>query len=134
MKFISKSKRELVSKRLLNLLEHTHLSLALLNNDLEFEFGRSILNEKIGRTKNDDKFYLTLKDRFGQIIENIINESLNLVSDLDINDNNFRDDLDEILQNSNIFDGEFNSWSGVSPDIESMELETGQKNWWSRKK
>lgn len=132
MKIISESKKTKISEQLLNLVEHTHLHLILLNEDLEFEFGKSMLNEKIGCTKNNEKFYLTLRDRFGNILEDLINEGLNLVTDLGLNEDNYRDNLDNIFENSNIFNGEFNQWSGAFPDTNSMELDTGQKNWWSR--
>ena len=90
--------------------------------------------KKIGESKFNEKLYLTLRDQFGSVIEESISEGLNIVHDLGLNENDFRDKLDLIFNDSEIFDGAYDSWIGISPNVESLELNRGHKNWWSRKK
>jgi hypothetical protein len=133
MKILNTSLQKDISERLLHLINVTHIKLEGLNKDLEYEFGESMLNKKIGESKFDKKFHQTLRDEFGSVIEHLINEGLNLVYDLGLDDDDFRDKLDLIFKDSEIYNGAYNSWIGFYPNNDSLELDTGYKNWWSRK-
>jgi len=132
MVILTKSKQKEISENLLKNIYLFHTQIEGLNEDLEFEFGPDLLNRRIGETKNDEKFYLTLRDQFGSIIERLIDQGLELVRELGLDEKDFRDNLDLILDNPKIYDGKFNYWMGYYPSKESMKLETGTKRWWSR--
>ena len=120
--------------RILNRVFSSHLYLELLNKDLEYEFGESILDKKIGESKFDDKFYFTLRDYFGSILDEIVHASFDEVKELGLNEDEFRDRLDHILNNPKLYDGSYNRWESSSTDLKSMEWNTGNKYWWSKKK
>lgn len=134
MKVITKSKQSRIEEILLNLLVSVNYSLQGINDDLEFEFGEDISTKLIGETKNDEKFYLSLRDQYGSILSELIESSLLIVKELSLDENSFRDNLDEIFDNPEFFNGEFRTWHGFSPTLEGMELYNGLKNWWSRQK
>ncbi len=133
MKILTRKSQNEVLDRMLHLINMTHMTLEQLNEDFKFEFGESILYKKIGETKFDEKFYRTLRDQIGSILGHQISEGFNLVRELGLNSNEFRDKLDEIFYGSEIYNGEFDSWVGIYSDNNSMKLDVGKKDWWSRK-
>jgi hypothetical protein len=134
MKVVTKSKQTRIEEILLKLLTSVNHDLRGINDDLEFEFGKDISTKLIGKTKNDEKFYLSLRDQYGSILTELISDSLSIVKELGLDEKSFRDNLDEIFNNPEFFNGEFRTWQGLSPTVEAMELDNGIKNWWSRQK
>lgn len=134
MKVVTKSKQTRIEEILLKLLTSVNHDLQGINDDLEFEFGVDVSTKLIGKTKNDEKFYLSLRDQYGSILTDLISSSLSIVKEINLDENSFRDKLDEIFNNPEFFNGEYRTWQGLSPTVEAMELDTGLKNWWSRQK
>ncbi len=134
IRLITKSKQNKISEDLLSSIENIQLNLYFLMKDLESDFGKGLLSTKIGEKKSAEKFSYSIRDRYGHILTRLISDSLTIAKDLGIDENKFRDELDLILDKPEIYDGRYNSWTGVSTDIESMELDTGIKNWWSNRK
>jgi len=134
IKIVTNSTKNEIAETLLSCIEDYHLQLRSLNSDLEFEFGDDLLSQTIGATKNDKTCYLTLRDRYGRMLTELISKSLVIIKELKIDEHEFRNSLDSIFASPKIYDGEFISWSSVTPTVESMEIDQHYKYWWRRNK
>ena len=130
MKAISESKVEKIAQEMLDLISSTILNLECMNVDMEHEFGNDILNKKIGEGFKGGACRYSLRDRYGAICDKLLSASLTIAKSLRIDENEFRQAIDEIVGNSRIYDGEYVSYIGLSPSADSMELNRGSKRWW----
>ena len=134
IKILKKSSNDKVLGEMLRLIEVTQFRLKGLNDDLENEFGRSLLNKKIRKSKTDDNCYLTLRDQFGFILNDLISTGLTIVKNFSIDEDEFRERLDKLLNNPEIYDGEYNHGFGSAPNEESKKIDTALKYWWRNNK
>jgi hypothetical protein len=134
MKIIRTSTQSKILSNQLTLVETVHITLEQIFRDLSYDLGAGILKTPIGEEELDEKFNLTLKDHFGSCMDIVISEGLDLVHKLGLNENFFRDELDRIFEDSEIFDGEYKRLMGFTAHRESMKVYIMDKYWWSRNK
>ncbi len=152
MKVILKHTSTETGHRMLTLLSHTLVDLEGMANDLEREFGKDVLNRKIGELAEGSECRYSLRDRFGSILDGLLLASLDIAGNVGIDDRQFREAIDQVIGDSRIFDGEYDQYSVAGPlgplpppdehtwwdnapvvkppPPEQWTLEKGQKRWW----
>jgi hypothetical protein len=133
MKIISGSKATEKGQEILDTIASIILQLKCINNDLEHEFGDDVLTKKIGEGFKNGSCKYSLRDRYGVICDRLLNTSLSIAQDLGIDEKEFRLAIDEAVGDSRIYNGEYDTYSAISPSEESLELEKGIKRWWRPK-
>lgn len=133
MKIISGSKVTEKAQEMLDTIANIILQLECINSDLEHEFGDEILTKKIGEGFKDGACKYSLRDRYGAICDRLLNTSLSIAQSLGVDEKKFRLAIDEVVGDSRIYNGEYDTYSAISPSEESLELEKGFKRWWKPK-
>ncbi len=122
-----------IEREMLGLLSRILVMFEGLTIDLEHEFGDDVLIRKIGEGFLDGRMKYSLRDRFGLILTDLLNTSMELAQNVGIRDREFRQAIDEVIGESRVYDGQYDVWSGLSPSLESMEVDRGHKRWWKPK-
>ncbi len=130
MKVLSEAKVTKIAQEMLDLISSTIVNLECMNNDVEHEFGNDILTKKIGKGFKDGTCQYSLRDRYGAICDRLLCTGLTIAKSLSVDEKEFRQAINEIVGNSRIYDGEYDSYIGLSPSEELMELNRGSKRWW----
>lgn len=130
MRLISNIQADEIGEEMLNLIESMIVNLECLNSDLEYEFGGEILTKKIGEGFNNGTCKYSLRDRYGRICDELLNTSFTIAHTLGVKDKEFRNAIDEVVGNSRVYDGEYDSYSSLSPSEESLEIDRGSRRWW----
>ena len=115
---------------MLDTIESIIVQLECMNIDLEHEFGDDILIKKIGKGFKDGTCKYSLRDRYGYICDRLLNTSLSIAQSLGVEEMEFRLAIDEVVGDSRIYDGEYDSYIASSPSEDLLELEKGSKRWW----
>jgi hypothetical protein len=134
MKLITESKSGKIGQEMLDLIESIIVKLECLNNDLQYEFGNDILNKKIGEGFNEGACKYSLRDRYGSLLDKLLNTSLSIAKSIGVNETDFRNAIDELIGDSKIYNGEYDSYCSCTlPSEESLELDKGSMRWWKAK-
>jgi hypothetical protein len=134
LKIITESDKTKVGRYLLDIIADTILHLELMNYDLQNNLGVELLDKQIVDAPVDGMIGLTLRDRYGQLCDTIINRSLDIASILGFNNDDFRMGIDERVGNTKIYDGEYTQYYCLGPgdfSMERMEFSKGDKRWWA---
>ncbi len=141
-------------QELLGLLSGILLQFECLTADLEREFGNDVLTQKIGEGLLNGRVKYSLRDRFGLILDGLLNTSLEIAHKVGIDAHEFREAIDEVIGDSRVFDGQYDRYTCLGPlgplespkgtwwdnapvvevSEESLTLEKGDKRWWKSKK
>ncbi len=149
MKLIFKCTSFETGHEMLHLLSSILLQFECLANDLEREFANDMLTRKIGEGPYGRDGY-SIRDRFGQVIDEMLLASLAIAKNVGIDEHEFREAIDEVIGDSRIFDGQYDRYTHpgplgplespkgtwwdnapvAEPSEELLTLEKGRKRWW----
>ena len=130
MRIIFGSESNKIAQEMLDTFSSVLLWLRCMTSDMEHEFGCDILTKKIGEAARDDTIKYSLRDRYGAICDRLLNTSLSVVKSLGVNEREFRMAIDEVVGDSRIYDGEYDTYTSIYASVDTLELDKGYKRWW----
>ncbi|MCD4681210.1 MAG: HNH endonuclease [Bacteroidales bacterium] len=123
-----------MGKHLIRCIEFIHGTFEGLEDTLEREIQESLLVKNKKESPVKSQVHSILRYYSGIILDEAIHTGFEIVSKIGINRNEYIEDIELIFQDSNIYDGEYETLLFLSTEGLSKTMNTGQKGWWRNSK